>query len=334
MNKLLILLCSIFFLHTSWAISESGYENKFFKEVWPFFQSHPEAVLTGYEDLELNYRSVIRGGKNALIIMGGRTEPIDKYAELVYDLKDENIDIFLLDSRGQGRSARLLTDPQKGYVEKFSDYAKDLKIFVDKLELKKKYQNVLFLAHSMGGAIGLQAQQIYPKLFDGMVMSAPMIEIMLRDRTEKGTIRLTRILKLLGKKRDYVPGGGPNDSYWTFEENTVTHSLARHNMAKWVSESDRSLLMGSTTVNWVHEALKAGRKIYKKRELLKGIPMLIFQAQKEHFSLYQRQTELCRVNQLCKRVYIFGSKHEVFQEVDQYRDQVISETKKFLKKFN
>lgn len=334
MNKLLILLSYILLSHSAWSISESGYEDKFFKEVWPFFQSHPEAVVTGHKDLELNYRAIIRGRKNALVIMGGRTEPIDKYAELAFDLKDENVDLYLLDSRGQGRSERLLVDPQKGYVDKFSDYAKDLNIFVQKLELKKKYENVIFLAHSMGGAIGLQAQQMFPNLFDGMVMSAPMIEIMLKDRTEKGTLRLTRLLKLIGKKKSYVPGGGPAKAYWSFDTNTVTQSRARHGMAKWVNDNDLNLMMGSTTVNWVHEALKAGREIYKNRELVKGTPMLIFQAQKEHFSLYQRQTELCRVNKLCKRVYIFGSKHEVFQEVDQYRDQVISETKNFLRKFN
>ncbi|MDC1173990.1 alpha/beta fold hydrolase [Bacteriovoracaceae bacterium] len=325
---LLLIICS----SKVFAISEEGYLNTFTTQVWPYFQSFPEKKLPSFDNTLINYRYLALGNRDLVIVMGGRTEPIDKYAELAFDLKDVAVDLLSIDSRGQGRSERLLKDPQKGYVKNFEDYAKDLKFLIDNLKLRNQYRKVIFLAHSMGGAIGLQAQILYPKLFDGMILSVPMIEILLRGRSESGTLKLTKLLKLIGMKRSYIPGGGQVEDYWSFEENTVTQSLERHNMAHWLTVNDRTLLMGSSTVNWVYEAIKAGRFIFKKRENISELPILMFQAQHENFSRYSRQNKMCASNPHCKRVYIFGSKHEVFMEKDEFRNIALKETKIFLEK--
>ena len=272
---LLLIICS----SKVFAISEEGYLNTFTTQVWPYFQSFPEKKLPSFDNTLINYRHLALGNRDLVIVMGGRTEPIDKYAELAFDLKDVAVDLLLIDSRGQGRSERLLKDPQKGYVKNFEDYAKDLKFLIDNLKLRNQYRKVIFLAHSMGGAIGLQAQILYPNLFDGMILSVPMIEILLRGRSESGTLKLTKLLKLIGMKRSYIPGGGQVEDYWSSE-----------------------------------------------------LPILMFQAQYENFSRYSRQNKMCASNPHCKRVYIFGSKHEVFMEKDEFRNIALKETKIFLEK--
>ena len=47
------------------------------------------------------------------MVVNGRTEYAEKYAELFYDLKDLGFSLYIYDHRGQGLSSRLLADRGK-----------------------------------------------------------------------------------------------------------------------------------------------------------------------------------------------------------------------------
>src|ERR1700761_9309877 len=65
------------------------------------------------------------GRKGTVCIFQGRTEYVEKYFETVRDLRARGFAVATFDWRGQGLSQRLLPDPLKGHVQRFSDYQID-----------------------------------------------------------------------------------------------------------------------------------------------------------------------------------------------------------------
>jgi lysophospholipase len=310
--------------------AKQPYSMKLKEKVYPFYQSGLSKFYAGVDKKSVHFRQFRRGSNQALIVLPGRTEPTKKYAELIYDLSPMDLDFFLWDPRGQGYSDRLLTDPQKGYVESYKDYITDFDKFM-KANIIGKYDQVFILAHSMGGAISLRYAQLNPGIIDKMVLSAPMLELKTNGVPEGPTLALMRVLKTIGKKKDYVPGGGALSSPVPFTENRVTQSKERYEMARSIDVLEPELLMGSSTNNWLLEAIKLTRKTFRQRKKSSHIPMLIFQAGKDEFSKDKRQNKLCSASRKCRLVRLEEAKHEMFQEVDSVRDEVIRLTEEFLR---
>src|SRR6202045_2949464 len=65
------------------------------------------------------------GRKGTVCIFQGRTEFIEKYFELVRDLRARGFAVATLDWRGQGLSDRMLREPSKGHISNFAKYAID-----------------------------------------------------------------------------------------------------------------------------------------------------------------------------------------------------------------
>src|ERR1700741_4655384 len=61
------------------------------------------------------------GRKGTVCVFTGRTEFIEKYFDVVRDLRSRGFAVAILDWRGQGLSQRALSDPFKGHVIDFSE---------------------------------------------------------------------------------------------------------------------------------------------------------------------------------------------------------------------
>src|SRR5271156_3351386 len=70
------------------------------------------------------------GRKGTVCIFQGRAEFIEKYFEVVRDLRARGFAVATFDWRGQGLSQRLLNDRLKGHVGSFAEYATDLETFM------------------------------------------------------------------------------------------------------------------------------------------------------------------------------------------------------------
>lgn len=311
------------------AISEADYQNEFAQKVRPFFAASESHQFKSFDDAVIHYRHFKRGHDKVILIIPGRTEPTSKYAELVYDLKDTPYDFILLDPRGQGYSERLVKDdPKKGYVKNYSDYVRDLK------KLKEialaGYQEVIFLGHSMGGAIGMLYEETYPQSFTKMILSCPMMQMKTQNLSEAAALASLQLLEWIGRGKSYIPGGGPDQVSGPFEENRVTSSRARFQMAREIDQREPALIMASATVGWTVEALKMGRRIFKERASIEFPPVLMFQAEHDEFSFDERQQEFCQERKSCELIFMKDSKHEMLQERDEIRTQVIKHIKDFL----
>jgi lysophospholipase len=65
--------------------------------------------------------------RGVLVLLSGQTEFIEKYFEVIDELRGRGFDVATMDWRGQGGSSRVLEDdPRKGFVVDFTEYDDDL----------------------------------------------------------------------------------------------------------------------------------------------------------------------------------------------------------------
>jgi lysophospholipase len=315
---------------TAFGVTEDNYKEKLETDVFPFYDQGVSSTFKGVDGFDINYHTIKRGMKTAIVIIPGRTEPTRKYAEVVWDLRDEKADFFLMDHRGQGYSQRMLTDPHKGYVEKFEHYIDDFDKFLQQQVLNQGYEKIYLIAHSMGGAIGLYHHILKGRTFDKIVAVAPMLEVETGSFSHTFTLNYMRFLTVMGLGENYVHGADRGSVDFPFENNEVTHSEARFQMARDLERDNLFLVMGGATNHWVVEALVAGRKISRKKKKLRDVPILMLQAGQDTFVRSRRQNKVCKLKN-CRKVRFEDAKHEIIMESDDIRNDAMKEIIEFLR---
>src|SRR5215831_3765876 len=115
--------------------------------------------------------------RGTVCVFQGRGEFIEKYFEVVADLRRRGFAVATMDWRGQGGSGRALSNPSNGYVRSFAEYDQDHSSFMKEIVLPDCQPPFIALAHSMGGHVLLRNAASPASWFARMVLSAPMIDI-------------------------------------------------------------------------------------------------------------------------------------------------------------
>jgi lysophospholipase len=262
------------------------------------------------------------GRKGTVCLFQGRAEFIEKYYEVVSELRERGFAVASLDWRGQGMSHRALADARKGHVRRFSDYDRDLETFVKEVVLPDCPPPYFALGHSMGGAILLRAAHQGRRWFERMVLSAPMIG--LTGRAATGTARTsTRLMRLFGMGSSYVPTGGATAvALLPFEGNELTSDPMRYGRTAASIEAEPALGLGSPTVAWLDSAYSAMNEFAQPsypRAMRQ--PILIIAASMDTVvstSAIERFAVRMRAG---SHVVVPGARHEILMEQDHYRSQ-------------
>jgi lysophospholipase len=287
-------------------------------------------TFTGVGDVPLSYAARrVQAGRGDLVVVSGRTEFMEKYAELLYDLKDLDLSLYIYDHRGQGSSARLLPDTEKGHVESFGDYVRDLAIFIEEVVKPREQRRVILLSHSMGGAISLLYASRHHELVKGMILSSPMLSI----NTQPFPPFLARIISqaasLIGRGTDYVFGAGPYDRSMPFTGNILTSSKERFELPRGLVAQNPQLALGGPTFNWLAEALAATAALNEGRVNVQ-LPVLLLRGEADQVVGAKEQDEICRRLEDCRFVSFPQALHEVLMENDEIRAQALREIREFI----
>ena len=92
----------------------------------------------GHDGIKLRFArwEATRGPRRGTVcLFQGRGEFIEKYFEVVADLRRRGFSVATMDWRGQGGSDRLLSNPRKGHVRSFADFDQDLAQFMKEVVL-------------------------------------------------------------------------------------------------------------------------------------------------------------------------------------------------------
>jgi lysophospholipase len=285
-------------------------------------------AFDGYDGLKL--RSAVwdatRGpSRGTVIIVQGRGEFIEKYFEVIADLRRRGFAVAIFDLRGQGGSERILSNPHKGHVVAFTEYDRDLSIFIDEIVRPMLPEPFIGLGHSLGGNILLRGAQNELSPFARMILLSPMIDI---DERMLGAPR--RIAKtyataasLLGFATAYVRGGTnePNDLQ-SFATNRLTSDFVRWSRMKSIIETAPDLALGSPTIGWLRAALRScamlSRPDYPKYVC---VPMMLFAAGADRVVSTKAIEDFAVDLKSGGHILMPGSKHEILQETDAIRQR-------------
>ncbi|QDK41837.1 hypothetical protein DOM21_10325 [Bacteriovorax stolpii] len=338
MKNLLALVALTVFSTSAFAISESNYATEYKEKILPLIGSFKNATFKGQAGVNIHYATYTSNDQSTrcLVILPGRSEPLEKYAEVVYDLdhgaKAGAFKYFLMDHRGQGSSGRMIndeaSDSEKGYVDHFENYALDVKTFLDTVVGNAGCSEKLLIAHSLGAGIAVDFMQKNPEYFDRAFLTSPMLKIQTAPYSYAVARSIVLASMAAGRGKKYAVGQKPFNPNRNFEANTFTTSEARYNMAMDMFDYFPQTKLGGVTNRWLNEVMSATAHIRKNYSDLK-LPLRMAHAGNETYSEPSEMVRLCEEAPHCNRVFLKDSKHEVLMDQDHNRGVVLLEIEKF-----
>jgi lysophospholipase len=256
--------------------------------------------------------------RGSVVLSPGRTEPIEKYFEVVGELSARGFVVLVHDWRGQGLSARALQDRLFGHARGWrpflADYDLILKTFADRLP-----KPWIAMGHSMGGGLTTLALAEGESRFAGAVLSAPMLGMNTGERTLSSVRRLSFLMNLVGRSKALVaPAPDPLKEH--FAGNILTHDEARWNRthAQIVAEPD--LRLGGITWGWLAFALTLTQRVVASRKIdTLAIPLTIVAAEDDKLVINAAAKAVADRAPHGRYVDVPGAYHEVLMETDPRR---------------
>ena len=280
----------------------------------------------GYDGAELRYArwdATRMPRRGTVCLFGGRAEFIEKYFEVIADLRRRGFAVATMDWRGQGGSQRMLSNPRKGHVRGFWEYDRDLIRFMKDIVLPDCPPPFIGLGHSMGGNILLRNATMPGLWFERIVLSAPMIAISesCLGTTSSRAMIYAEAASLLGMSTAYVLGGSDElTSTYKFEGNSLTSDYERWLRTKAVLDLAPSLGIGSPTVGWLRGALRSCRELgaadFPSRI---NVPLLMFAAANDTVVSTRAVEDFAVRAKVSSCILMPGSQHEILQENDAVR---------------
>jgi len=299
-------------------------------EQW-YNQRFHQGFFQGLSGGKIRYSiSIEAGADRAIVIVTGRTEFIEKYKEICWDLRNTGCSICLLDHFGQGGSGRALDDFQKGHIDDFQSYVNDLEYFVNTIVLAEKKQPIILLSHSMGGTISTLFLEKNQQEVAGLILVSPMLQI--NTGTVLQPLLVEKIVDLVcaaGGRHRYVWGGGPFNAELSFSGNELTTDEGRFEHNLELLRCMPELAVGSPTFGWLQQSYRAMRRARKLAHQL-SCPILLLKGGRDRVVSLPAMSEFCRNVGECREILFPEARHEVLMEADSIRNEALKEIRNFV----
>ncbi|OQW98505.1 MAG: hypothetical protein BWK74_04415 [Desulfobacteraceae bacterium A6] len=280
--------------------------------------------FTSSDNVSIRYGILDCGAKTkkgSIILLGGRKEFMEKYAETIEELKQRQFDVYSMDWRGQGLSSRLLANRHKGHINDYSEYIEDLNYFVNNIVKPGAVSPLIILGHSMGGHVALRFLHDFPEAADKAVLTSPMIDINIPS-FPRWLVRFFAFCAAgAGFGHSYSVGSkGYSASNIKFEGNTLTSDPVRFMDEHRAIAESSELALGGVTYGWLAATFKS-IDILSCAEYAGKIktPVLIISAGKDRIVSQAAQREICSIMGKGAFVCIPDSFHEILKERDTVR---------------
>jgi lysophospholipase len=260
--------------------------------------------------------------RGTVCVLPGRSDVIEKYFEVVEELRRRGFAVTVHDWRGQGGSDRKLRDARKGHVKSFGEFQLDLETLIREVVLPDCPPPYFALAHSMGALVLLDAILRGRRWFDRVVLTSPMLRL---EGLRWGSFLppAANVLRLFGLGSLYVPRGGPMPhAHRPFLGNRATSDPVRYERDAAIFHGAPELAIGSPTVGWVHAAFEAMDRIADPANATEiRQPLLIIAAGKDEIVSNAAIERFAMRLRAGAHLVIAGSRHEIMMERDTFREQ-------------
>ena len=264
--------------------------------------------------------------RGSVVVSPGRTEPIEKYAEVIGELQAAGFTTLIHDWRGQGLSQRFrhiglgpggaMKGHARGWRLFLSDLSRVLDAFAERLP-----RPWIGLGHSMGGGLTLLSMSEGETRFDGAILSAPMLGVRIGGRSPSVVSAAATVMTLIGGGGVATPPANPRVSHEDQQSGRVfTHDAARWARFQALLELAPELRLDEQTWGWLQFALILGRRMEALRTLETiEAPVTIVAAARDRVVPVRPQRAAAARLPNGRYVEIEDAFHEILIETDERR---------------
>ncbi len=260
-----------------------------------------------------------------VLLLHGRTEYIERTYETAEDILKRGFDVISFDWRGQGGSSRLLENRRRGYVDDFNEYVIDLETIMNEVALPDCKAPYYILAHSTGSLIALLAAPKLSNQIQRMVLAAPFLGLGKQPIAAPLVKILAGTLCMFGLGEMYMAGGKSAGENQAFEGNIHSSDETRFERNKKFIREFKDLAIGGPTAAWVYAACRTMEEV-NDIDFCKhiNIPSLLVSAGNDKVVSNRTTEYFSKKLRSGKNITIDGAKHELLQEKDIYREQLLA----------
>jgi lysophospholipase len=256
------------------------------------------------------------------VLLNGQTEFIEKYFEVIDELRGRGFAVATMDWRGQGGSVRALINPMKVHVTDFTEYDDDLASLLDDVVKPLSKRAPIGLAHSMGAHNLLRGLHARPGAFACAVLSAPMIAVSTRGQPSWLARAVTASMSARrASTAGFVWGMARRDPLkLTFADQVVTSDAKRFRRTQELLEKAPEIRLAGPTWGWLEAAFRSMREV-RSRGYAEAIvtPVLIAGAGHDRVCLTPAAKAYATRMPYGSYVEIENAEHEILMESDSIR---------------
>jgi len=256
--------------------------------------------------------------KGVCVLLNGQTEFIEKYFEVIDELRSRGFAVATMDWRGQGGSARVAEDSRKSFVGDFSEYDEDLDALLNWIvaPMLAQGEKPIALAHSMGAHNLLRTLARQPGRFRAGVLSAPMIAVSFRGQSEFLVRAVSAFQMWRGKRMDWVWGMEARDPHKvTFQSQLATSDPQRFERTQSLLREWPDLRLAGATWGWLAAALRSMDWLAAPaRPEAISTPLLLVGAGKDRICVTPRAEAFARRLPHATYFEIKDAEHEILME--------------------
>ncbi len=263
--------------------------------------------------------------KGTVMVLQGRSEFIEKYFETIDGLRHNGFDVCTFDWRGQGGSSRLVGDPAKGYIDSFDQYLVDLETVFTGVALPDCRPPYYILAHSMGGLVALLSAPRMASRVNRMVVCCPLVRFG-ELPVPRGLLGFAAgLLATIGMGAVRLGGTGSSNERRRFAGNRLTSDMRRFERNIGIAVSHPEIAIGGPTAAWLFAAGQAINRLDDPDFIGSiTIPTLLIGGGGDSVVSLRAIEELGFKMRSGRAIIIPGAKHEILQERDVYREQLLA----------
>ena len=201
--------------------------------------------------------------RGSVVLSTGRTEPLEKYGEVISDLVARGFTVLAHDWAGQGLSERFSADRMQGDVIGGANaFLGDFRDLLDAFEqdLPRPWFAV---AHSMGAALTALALADGEARFAGACLCAPMIQFSV-GKLPFGVVQTVVGLAGLARFGTKLARQEVDPAKAEFENNPLTHDRDRFARARALYQAHPDLQLGAPTWRWLSFAVELRDRLLRE----------------------------------------------------------------------
>lgn len=265
--------------------------------------------------------SARKGPMGSVLVLGGRSEFIERYSETIAELRRRGFHVASFDWRGQGGSDRLTANPLKGHVRRFADYHLDLQAGFDQL-MARLPRPWFVLAHSMGAAICLESSAQGRFKADRLVALAPMLKLAIVPDPRAARL-LAGTLDWLGFGSAFVPFAREVPlAFRPFEGNRLSSDPVRYARGQRLAAELPQLQVADPTIRWVHHAFRFMERVGDPSFALDvRTPSLVIAAGEDPLVSSPAIEQFAARLKTGMALALPGARHEILNETDAVRER-------------